>query len=152
MEENQEFEGIEEDIDLIKFIDFKLDDKIFALPLLNVREIVQEPTTIISIPENPDYILGIINLRGNIISVYDLKIQMGIRREEKSKESSIIITEYSDLTVGFLVDEIIQVSSHRECDLKEFEGTGNKSLNRHISSCFIQKNSIIGVLNLKELY
>ena len=87
---------------------FRIGKETFGVDILAVREIVkaQEITTV---PGSTDHVLGIINLRGKIISVMDLAGRLGLGTASVDRASRILVVDLDDFTVGFLVDAATEV-------------------------------------------
>lgn len=92
-----------------RFICFNLGDEEFAIPLLSVREVIGVPE-VTPVPQTPPYFLGIMNLRGLVISVMDLRLKMGIKGQT-SDENTVIILDLGDYSLGVLVDQVNSVIS-----------------------------------------
>jgi purine-binding chemotaxis protein CheW len=100
-EEKDEVEGR-------KFLTFVLDEEEYALDITFIREIIKT-REITDIPRVPDFILGIISLRGIIVPVFDLKQRLQLGRVNVSEASRIIVCNFEDRIIGLLVDHISQV-------------------------------------------
>jgi purine-binding chemotaxis protein CheW len=93
----------------IQLVNFRLRDQEFGLDIGSVREITRV-TDISRIPEAPSFILGVTNLRGQIIPVVDMARQFDLPPQDKLPESArIVVTELNGQTVGMLVDEVPEV-------------------------------------------
>ena len=93
---------------LIQFVIFTLGPEEYGMGILDVREIVKTGQ-ITMVPNMPDFIRGIINLRGKIVVVIDLERRFLLQREEEYTGKHIIITSAKDNVFGLLVDEVIDV-------------------------------------------
>lgn len=91
-----------------KHLAFKSDDLIFGIIVENVIEIITNHS-ITLLPRVPDYIKGIINLRGKIIPIIDIRLCMHKTGNQFVSDSCIIIIEVTGVTIGILVDEMLQV-------------------------------------------
>ncbi len=88
---------------------FSLDDEKYGIPLSSVKEVIGL-AKITPVPHVPPFFKGLINLRGKIISVIDLRIKLGVHAGEyQAKKTSIIITDVNDLTIGTIVDDVNEV-------------------------------------------
>jgi purine-binding chemotaxis protein CheW len=98
----------EEDTQQGKFLTFTLGKEVFGLEIRHVTEIVgiQKINTI---PESPGYIKGIINLRGKIIPVIDMRLRLKKEPEEYTDRTCIIVVEIQDITIGLVVDSVAEV-------------------------------------------
>lgn len=92
----------------LQIICFKLEDTHFASDIQMVKEIITM-MDIRPIPRSPDFVKGVINLRGQIIPVVDLRKQFGLKSFQTEKDSKIIIFNHDSRFVGFIVDEVSQV-------------------------------------------
>lgn len=90
--------------DRSRYIVFTLGTERFALPLLSVREVIAPPE-ITPIPFSPHYFLGIMNRRGQVISVLDLRLKLQLKTE-KNPENAIVIVDLGSLLLGMWVDSV----------------------------------------------
>ncbi|MCA3244291.1 MAG: chemotaxis protein CheW [Alphaproteobacteria bacterium] len=94
---------------LQQLVTFELFGEIFALPILDVREIIR-PTAITPVPQAPAFVEGVINLRGQIIPVVDLRKRFGLAAENTTEETRIIVVELSgSMVIGLIVDSVREV-------------------------------------------
>lgn len=89
---------------------FMVGKESFGLDIGRVQEIVTVPE-ITRVPDTPDFLEGIINLRGKIISVVDLRKRLRINGAERHKKNRILVTEINGKVVGLVVDEVSEVLS-----------------------------------------
>ncbi|MCM2282606.1 MAG: chemotaxis protein CheW [Bdellovibrionaceae bacterium] len=92
-----------------RFLSFSLGEEEYAMPLLSVREVIDVPE-ITHVPFTPPHFLGIMNLRGQVISVIDLRHRLGIK-PQNAAETAIIICDMAPLCIGVMVDSINSVLS-----------------------------------------
>jgi purine-binding chemotaxis protein CheW len=96
----------------IQYLTFKLADEIFALDVAKVREIL-EVTTITKVPQTPDFMRGVINLRGSVVPVVDMRLKFGMSMTEQTVNTCIIVVEISldgdSLVLGALADSVQEV-------------------------------------------
>lgn len=90
-----------------QYVVFKLDKGEFGIEIMNVREIVPYEQSI-SIPDTPDFIEGIINHRGNVIPIINLKRRFSLGEFKATKDTRIIVITLEEKEVGFIVDEASQ--------------------------------------------
>jgi purine-binding chemotaxis protein CheW len=99
-------------IETTQYLTFKLDDEVFALDISKVREVL-DFTTITKVPRTPEFMRGVINLRGSVVPVVDLRLKFGMSKTEKTVNTCIIITEVmvdGDTTIlGTLADSVQEV-------------------------------------------
>lgn len=87
-----------------RFLCFSLGAEEYAMPLLKVREVIAMPD-ITPVPHTPTYFLGIMNLRGQVISILDLRKKLGIKPGEGA-ETSVIISDLGHVSLGLVVDSV----------------------------------------------
>lgn len=94
--------------DILQLVSFMIGSEEYAVDIFYVKEI-NRLSHITKVPNAPEFIEGVINLRGRIIPVIDLRARMGLPKKEHDKDSRIIVIEDNDLLVGFLVDAVKEV-------------------------------------------
>ena len=104
----QQNESKKESTEILQLVSFNIGVEEFGVDILKVQEI-NKMIHITKVPNSPDFIEGVINLRGRVIPVIDLRTRMGMDRAESNKDTRIIIVEVSDRTVGFIVDAVNEV-------------------------------------------
>src|SRR5271157_5632851 len=92
----------------IQIVGFRIGRETFGLPIAMVREIVRVPE-ITSVPNAPDYIEGVINLRGRIIPIVDLRKRFGEKSFEPSKKNRIVVVELETRAIGLIVNSASEV-------------------------------------------
>lgn len=108
-----------------QYLTFGIDEEEYAISILKVKEII-EMKKITKIPNLPEYIKGIINLRGNIIHIIDIREKFGMNIREYDKFNVIIIVEAAEKTLGIIVDQVKDVLSIDKKGIQppiDFEGT-----------------------------
>lgn len=94
---------------LMQLVGFTIGDEQFGVDILMVQEIIRS-APITSVPNSPDFIEGVINLRGNIIPVIELRKRLNLFREETaSQDTWILILEINSRVTGFIVDSVTRV-------------------------------------------
>jgi purine-binding chemotaxis protein CheW len=95
-----------------QYLTFKLDEEIFALDVAKVREILEE-SSITKVPQTPEFMRGVINLRGSVVPVIDLRLKFGMSRTEKTVNTCIIVVEVQlddeIIVLGALADSVQEV-------------------------------------------
>jgi purine-binding chemotaxis protein CheW len=92
----------------IQLVVFKLDKEEYGVSILQVQEI-KRMTDITRVPHTPDYIKGVINLRGSVLPVIDLKTRLNLPLSEYGDDTRIIIVKVEELCVGIIVDAVSEV-------------------------------------------
>ena len=104
--------AVTESVETTQYLTFKLGDEIFSLDISKVREVL-DYTTITKVPRTPEFMRGVINLRGSVVPVVDMRLKFGMTKTEKTVNTCIIIVEISvdgETTVlGALADAVQEV-------------------------------------------
>ncbi len=141
--------------DLSRFIEFSLGSEDYAIPLLMVREVISVPDTT-PIPKSPTHFLGIMNLRGQVISVVDLRKKMKVD-PRKDKEEAVIIVDIGGMNIGVVVDSINKVLAFSSEDVSEMPEIESQVNTQYIFGVYKKESSltvlldIAKVLDLKDL-
>jgi purine-binding chemotaxis protein CheW len=96
------------DIETVQIVSFLLDDVEYGINILRVHEIIRMPE-ITRLPNTPEYIKGVINLRGSVIPVVDVRIRFGLPQGNITDLTRVIVVETGEKLVGLLVDSVYQV-------------------------------------------
>lgn len=111
-----------------RFLTFQLDKEVYGIEIKNVIEIIGIQA-ITEIPEVPEYIRGIINLRGKIIPVMDVRLRFKKNFKEYNDRTCIIVVSINELSIGLIVDSVSEVISIPEAEIvapPELGKDGNK--------------------------
>jgi purine-binding chemotaxis protein CheW len=104
--------GIAAITETAQYLTFKLEEEIFSLDISKVREVL-DFTKVTKVPQTPDFMLGVINLRGSVVPVVDMRLKFGLSKTETTVNTCIIIVEIEldgEITVlGALVDSVQEV-------------------------------------------
>jgi purine-binding chemotaxis protein CheW len=100
------------EIENAQYLTFRLDRELFAVDIAKVREVL-EFTTVTRVPRTPDFMRGVINLRGNVVPVVDMRLKLGLSQTEKTVNTCVIITEVEvdgeSTVLGALTDSVQEV-------------------------------------------
>lgn len=144
------FEGKEQKEESLQFIIFRLAHEWFGVEISKVKEVLRTGK-ITYLPSSPDHIAGIMNLRGNILSVTNLKTIFNIPHEEHTEKTRIIAIESGNLTTGLLVDEVVDSIevplSNIEPALLTIPAEGAKFIN---GQCRVE-NKLVTIINVEKV-
>jgi purine-binding chemotaxis protein CheW len=104
MEQSQK----KQDAELLQLVTFSIGDEEFGVDILKVQEIIRT-MDITKVPRAPEFVEGVINLRGKVIPIIDLRKRFGITAREHDKHTRIIVIEINSMIVGFVVDSVSEV-------------------------------------------
>ncbi len=137
-----------------QYVVFSVEDEEYGIPILSVQEIISLPN-LTRMPGVPDYIPGIINLRGNIIPLYVLRSRFNLTEEELTDNSIVIIVQTGEdkkKTVGFIVDAVSDVVSITENNLSETPEFSSTVDVKYIEKIGKVGNRLIIIINLTNFF
>lgn len=134
-----------------KYLTFTLGDAEYAVPVLKVREIIKV-MAITSVPQLPSYVKGVINLRGRVIPVVDLRVKFGLTAKEYTERTCIIVVEVgvrsSAVLMGLVVDSVSDVMSISADELAEPPDFGHVNNGMCVQALAKVKGTVKILLNL----
>lgn len=122
---------LEEDTQYGRFLTFTLEDEVYGFEIRCVTEIIGIQT-ITKVPEVPDYVKGIINLRGKIIPVIDVRLKFGKPPMEYDDRTCIIVIDIAEVSVGLIVDKVDEVLTIDDKDIAAPPASKTGFENRYI--------------------
>ena len=135
---------------IIQLIVFHLGDEEFGANIAQVREIIRRgPVT--PIPDSPDFIKGVTNVRGEIAVVIDLKTRFFLQAKKEVEEKHIVMTEQEKNLFGLMVDEVSEVLRIPEADIKSTPELVTRIDRVYISGVLTLENRLIMVLDLQKV-
>ncbi|MCI2047902.1 MAG: chemotaxis protein CheW [Faecalibacterium sp.] len=129
-----------------RFLLFHIDKTLYGLPLTVVLEILNMQK-VTPLPKVADYVKGVINLRGKIVPVVDLRLRLGLPARAYDDMTSIIILEMHDTHVGLIVDNVREVSF-----IPEKKRSAPPSSSKELSAVVQWKGEILQVLDAEVLF
>lgn len=133
-----------------RYLTFSLGKEIFGIEIKYVREIIGiQPIT--EIPEIPDYVKGIINLRGKIIPVMDVRIRFKKEFREYNDRTCIIVVDINNISMGLIVDSVAEVIAIPSTDIVEPPQTNIGFNNRYIKNIARAHNGIKLLIDCERL-
>jgi len=133
-----------------QFLTFLLDDQEYGLEIFKIREI-RGYAPITPIPNLPSHVRGVMNLRGTVLPVVDLRMKFHLPAVEYNKFTVIVIATVGDKTVGLLVDAVSDVLTVELDAIREAPDFGTAVDTRFINGVFQSKEHLVVALNLEEL-
>jgi purine-binding chemotaxis protein CheW len=133
-----------------KFLTFALADEEYGLPILTVREIVGM-LDITAVPQTPPFMRGVVNLRGKVIPIIDLRIRFGFPEREYDSENCIIVVEVADLLIGIIVDAVREVLSIPSSSIEPPPAFGRGVSTEYILGLGKAKDRIIILLKIESV-
>ncbi len=134
----------------IQLVTFRLQDESYGINVMHVQEVLRI-SEIAPVPGAPPYVLGIINLRGNVVTVIDTRSRFGLPEGEVTDASRMVIIECEKQVVGILVDSVAEVVDLRENQIDSAPNVGNEESSRYIQGIATLEHNLLIVVDLDKL-
>ena len=129
---------------------FMLADEIYGVNVMQVQEVLRY-TDIAPVPGAPDYVLGIINLRGNVVTVIDTRNRFGLEGAPVTDQSRIVIIEADRHIVGILVDSVAEVINLQPTEIELSPNAGNDESAKFIQGVTSRDGKLLILIDLNKL-
>jgi purine-binding chemotaxis protein CheW len=147
--------SIAEILETTQYLTFKLEDEVFALDIAKVREVL-EYTTVTKVPRTPDFMCGVINLRGGVVPVVNMRLKFGMPDAEKTVNTCIIIVEVKldgETTVlGALADSVQEVMDLEPDQIEPAPRIGTRLRTDFIKGMGKHDNKFIMILDIDKVF
>ncbi len=139
----------------MQYLTFKLGDEVFALDIDKVREVL-DFGAITRVPRMPEFMRGVINLRGSVVPVVDLRLKFGMQQTEKTTDTCVIITEVSVdgevTTLGALADSVQEVLDLEPQHIEPAPRIGTMLRTEFIKGMGKQNDRFIMILDIDKIF
>ncbi|RDH88991.1 MAG: chemotaxis protein CheW [endosymbiont of Seepiophila jonesi] len=135
---------------VLQLVTFRLKDESYCINVMKVQEVLRV-TEIAPVPGAPPFVLGIINLRGNVVTVIDTRSRFGLPSAELDDSSRIVIIESEKQVVGILVDAVAEVVELNEDEVDAAPNVGNDESSRYIQGVATRENGLLILVDLNKL-
>lgn len=133
-----------------RYLEFNLGKEKFAVPLLAVREVIAVPETA-NVPFTPDYYKGIMNLRGEVLSVIDIAKRMDIEASPNPTENAVIIIDLGYTSLGMVVDSINRVITTEQGEFSPPPDIESNQATEFVTGCYISGSDFILFLDIDKI-
>lgn len=137
-----------------KYLTFDLDDEVYGLNILKVKEIIGI-MDITPVPQAPSYVKGVLNLRGKIIPVIDLRLKFGFQERAYDERTCVIVVELGNaagkLLIGIIVDSVSEVTNIPETDIESTPELGAQQSTEYIEGMAKLKGKVVILLNIAQV-
>ena len=131
-------------------VTFRLDEEIYGINVMLVQEVLRI-TDIAPVPGAPGYVVGIINLRGNVVTVIDTRMRFGLPSREMDDSTRIVIIEAEKQTVGIVVDSVAEVVDIYSNEIESAPNVGNDETARYIEGVVSRNEELLILVDLNKL-
>ncbi|MCR9074690.1 MAG: chemotaxis protein CheW [bacterium] len=134
----------------LQLVSFSVANELFAVDILRVQEI-NRMMALTKVPQSPPSVEGVINLRGRIIPVLDLRVQFGFQKQEATEQTRIIVVEISGNTIGFIVDSVREVMRISSSIVDPAPQVGSSIDSSYVSGVAKLEDQLLIMLELENL-
>jgi len=139
----------------VQYLTFKLADEVFALDITQVREVL-DYTAVTKVPKMPEFMRGVINLRGSVVPVVDMRMKFGMEKTERTVNTCIIIVEIDldgDMTVlGALADSVQEVMDLDAGQIEPAPKIGTRLRTEFIKGMGKHNDEFIIILDIDKVF
>jgi len=143
-------ENLEVDAQIQQYVCFELNNQEFGIKVENVVEVIPVPE-ITPVVHTPRFIRGVINLRGEIIVIIDLKVFFSLPLTEINDNSKIVVTQLDYKTIGIIVDSVSQIEQIGEVNKESIPATISGKIAEFLGGVAIHNGSPLMILNLNSV-
>lgn len=140
----------DDDDEVQRWVTFELDNETYCISVSDVREVLRF-TEIAPVPGSPEYVVGIINLRGNVVTVIDTRNRFGLTPKEVDDATRIVIIEIDGQEVGILVDSVAEVVDLQMSSIEAAPNVGNEEASRYIQGVTSRDGQLLIIVDLNKL-
>jgi purine-binding chemotaxis protein CheW len=139
-----------QDNPILRWVTFRLENEKYGINVMQVQEVLRV-TEIAPVPGAPEYVLGIINLRGNVVTVIDTRKRFGLMPKDMDDSTRIVIIEAEEQVVGILVDSVAEVVDLRESEIETAPNVGTEDSAKFIQGVASQDGELLIIVDLNKL-
>ena len=136
--------------EVLQWVTFQLEHETYGINVMQVQEVLRY-TEIAPVPGAPDYVLGIINLRGNVVTVIDTRSRFGLPAGDLSENSRIVIIEAEKQVIGIMVDSVAEVVYLRQSEIETAPNVGNDESAKFIQGVCNKNNELLILVELDKM-
>ena len=136
--------------EVLQWVTFKLDSETYGINVMQVQEVLRH-TEIAPVPGAPGYVLGIINLRGNVVTVIDTRARFGLESGEVTDNTRIVIIESEKQVIGIMVDSVAEVVYLKASEIDIAPNVGNDESAKFIQGVSNRDGELLILVDLNKL-
>lgn len=134
----------------LQCVTFTLEEETYGMNVMQVQEVLRE-VEVAPVPGAPHYVLGIINLRGNVVSVIDARTRFGLPTRESDDMTRIIVIEAQQQIIGILVDSVAEVVDVNQNEIDTAPNVGNEETSKYIDGVVSRGEKLLILVDLNKL-
>lgn len=134
-----------------KYLSFEINGEMYAVEILDVKEIIAM-MKFTSVPKMPNFVKGVINLRGQVIPIVDMRLKFDLPETEYTERTTIIIGIIADSLIGFIVDRTADVLTLSEAEMSAPPKFGTDIDTEFLKSMAKTENGVVMIVNLIKIF
>ena len=142
--------GQDSNDEVLQWVTFKLGDETYGINVMQVQEILRY-TEVAPVPGSPLYVLGIINLRGNVVTVIDTRARFGLSSSDITDNTRIVIIESEKQVIGIMVDSASEVVYLKNSEIDMAPNVGNDESSKFIQGVSNRSGELLILVDLNKL-
>lgn len=135
---------------VLQWVTFRLENETYGINVMQVQEVLRH-SEIAPVPGAPSYVLGIINLRGNVVTVIDTRLRFGLSTAETTDQTRIVIIEAENQVVGIMVDAVAEVVYLRQSEIETTPNAGNEESAKFIQGVCNKNEELLILVDLEKM-
>ncbi|MGN0921760.1 MAG: chemotaxis protein CheW [Cellvibrio sp.] len=135
---------------ILQWVTFRLEGETYGINVMQVQEVLRY-SEIAPVPGAPSYVLGIINLRGNVVTVIDTRHRFNLPAGEITDNTRIVIIETERHVIGILVDSVAEVVYLRQSEIETAPNVGNEESAKFIQGVCHKNDELLILIDLNKL-
>ena len=136
--------------EVLQWVTFRLDNETYGINVMQVQEVLRY-SDIAPVPGAPDYVLGIVNLRGNVVTVLDTRLRFGLEPAEVTDNTRIVIIEAEKQVIGILVDSVAEVVYLKSSEIESAPNVGTNESAKFIQGVCNRENELLILVDRDKL-
>jgi len=136
--------------EVLQWVTFQLDQETYGINVMQVQEVLRY-SEIAPVPGAPNYVLGIINLRGNVVTVIDTRLRFGLPQTEVTDSTRVVIIESEKQVIGILVDSVAEVVYLKKSEIDTAPNVGTDESSRFIQGVSNRDDELLILVDLDKM-
>ncbi|RUO65818.1 purine-binding chemotaxis protein CheW [Pseudidiomarina planktonica] len=136
--------------EVLQWVTFRLEEETYGINVMQVQEVLRY-SEIAPVPGAPDYVLGIINLRGNVVTVIDTRTRFGLPTTEVTDSTRVVIIEADKQVIGIMVDSVAEVVYLKKSDIDSAPNVGTEESAKFIQGVSNREGELLILVDLNKL-
>ncbi len=138
------------DDEVLQWVTYRLGDETYGINVMQVQEVLRY-TEIAPVPGAPEYVIGIINLRGNVVTVIDTRARFGLPEGDITDNTRIVIIEADEHVVGIMVDSVAEVVYLKSSEIDSAPNVGTEESTKFIQGVSNRDDELLKLVDLNRM-